>query len=123
MCVVDHDHLKYKLYRNMMLIGQGVQGAPIALRMAKAAIQHGITMSPQAGMQLEQLCYAQVGGLLKYDVRSLMGWPINLRLLHQALRPLCQACSTLRMIASILLAQHFCWANAVNCCHKMMYMD
>lgn len=38
----------------------GMQGGPIALRMAKAAINHGMGVDLQTGFALEQSYYAQV---------------------------------------------------------------
>ena len=36
------------------------QGGPIALRMAKAAINHGLGVDTNTGLQLEESYYAQV---------------------------------------------------------------
>lgn len=43
-----------------LLTAMHVQGGPIALRLAKAAISGGMEMGIQAGLQFEQHCYAQV---------------------------------------------------------------
>ena len=51
----------------------GMQGGPIALRMAKAAINHGMGVDLQTGFALEQSYYAQVlDTLLRLSKRSLL---------------------------------------------------
>jgi len=35
---------------------------PIALKMAKLAINKGVEVDLESGLQFEQTCYAQVGG-------------------------------------------------------------
>ena len=41
------------------------QGGPIALRMAKAAINHGLGVDSNTGLQLEESYYAQVGAYFR----------------------------------------------------------
>jgi methylglutaconyl-CoA hydratase len=39
-----------------------MQGGPVALRLAKQAISLGVELDLSSAMQLEEACYAQVGG-------------------------------------------------------------
>ncbi|KAK9802600.1 hypothetical protein WJX73_010926 [Symbiochloris irregularis] len=62
MRLVEHAvHPGQSAHDHALSLAQDIaKGAPIAQRMAKTAMQQGSGVSLQAGMQIEQLCYAQV---------------------------------------------------------------
>jgi len=59
--LVDHCMPTGKAYDKALAVAQEIaQCAPLSLRMAKAAITHGLEVDLATGLKVEELCYAQL---------------------------------------------------------------